>query len=455
MSAKVAKNKHVLVVDDDPSQRSLFESFLAGQGFEVTTAASADKALDLIERDTPAMLISDVRMPGLSGLELLHLVREKSPTLPVLLVTAYADVRDAVGAMRGGAINYLEKPIDLDELLRAVLEAVGLEQPRAALAFETQSLPDGIVAQSPEMAEVLRQAALVAPSETRALITGESGVGKEVVADIIHAWSPRAQGPIVKINCAAIPETLLESELFGHQQGAFTGATADRVGLFERASGGTILLDEIGEMSPTLQAKLLRVTQDGTFHRVGTSDERQTDARILAATNRDLEAEVDEGRFREDLFYRLNVMEIYLPPLRERKADILPLAIRFATEFGHDRPRFSPDATMCLEVYSWPGNIRELRNAIERATLLAQGDILLPQHLPHKIQDAVDRGHATADHAKTEHHMVDIERAAILRALRRCDYNRTDAARALGISRRALTYKLRAYRDQGFAINPE
>lgn len=455
MPGKTAEKVRILVVDDDPGQRSLLESFLEGQGFDVITASSGTDALDLFEREVPTMLISDVRMPGLSGLDLLGLVHQKSPMLPVLLVTAYADIRDAVGAMRSGAVNYLEKPIDLDELLRIVKDVIPNEEPLAAPPGNEHSLPKGIVAHSPEMAEVLRQVALVAPSEARILLTGESGAGKEVLADIIHNWSPRAKGSIVKVNCAAIPETLLESELFGHQKGAFTGATANRTGLFERANGGTILLDEIGEMSPALQAKLLRVIQDGTYLPVGSNEERQTDARILAATNRNLEGEIQEGRFREDLFYRLNVMEIYLPPLRERQADILPLAKCFAAEFGQDQPRFSPDATMCLELYSWPGNIRELRNAIERATLLACGEVILPQHLPQKVFQDTNGGNTSDDKARSANRMADIERTVILTALKEHNYNRTETARAIGISRRALTYKLRAYRERGFAIDAE
>lgn len=455
MPEKAGEKVHILVVDDDPGQRSLLESFLTGHGFTVVTAASGSEALNLLDQDVPTMLISDVRMPGMSGLDLLKHVRKNSPMLPVLLVTAYADIRDAVGAMRGGAVNYLEKPIDLDELLRVVQENIEVEQKQLPSSKKEHALPEGVVAQSPEMADVLRQVALVAPSETRVLITGESGAGKEVVADIIHAWSPRAKASVVKINCAAIPETLLESELFGHKKGAFTGATDDRIGLFERANGGTIFLDEIGEMSPALQAKLLRVIQDGTYLRVGSNDEHHNNARILAATNRNLEEEIKEGRFREDLFYRLNVMEIFLPPLRERKDDILPLATCFAAEFGQIQPRFSPDATSCLEAYTWPGNIRELRNAIERAVLLACGEIILPQHLPKKIYQDTSNDYITEDQVHSTSRMAEIERTAILKALKACNYNRTETSRTLGISRRALTYKLRRYREQGFAIDPD
>ena len=443
----------ILVVDDDASQRGLLSSFLTGQGFLSASASSAEEALQILATQDIAMLISDVRMPGISGLDLLRRVREKNLLLPVLLVTAYADVRDAVGAMRDGAANYLEKPIDLDELLASVRQALGMDGPGHAPVADLPPLPESLVAQSPQMQEVVRQAALVAPSDTRILITGESGAGKEVVADLIHAWSPRAVGPFVKVNCAAIPEPLLESELFGHEKGAFTGAAMQRVGRFEQAEGGTILLDEIAEMTPMLQAKLLRITQDGAYQRVGSNAERRTDVRILAATNRNLDTEVQQGRFREDLFFRLNVMEIYVPPLRERPADVTALATRFAAEFSGGRPRFSPWAVSCLELYDWPGNVRELRNAMERAVLVARGEVILPDHLPGRVQKA---GLGTSAEPEgpgpTGKRMEDVERAVILQALREHEFNRTETARALGISRRALLYKINRLRDQGYQV---
>jgi transcriptional regulator with PAS, ATPase and Fis domain len=277
-------------------------------------------------------------------------------------------------------------------------------------------------------------------------------VGKEVLADVIHAWSPRSEGPLVKVNCAAIPETLLESELFGHEKGAFTGAIAQRVGRFEQAKQGTIFLDEIGEMSPLLQAKLLRVTQDGKFQRVGSNAEIQTNARLLAATNRDLEEEVREGRFREDLFYRLNVVELNIPPLRERKEDILPLAHHFLKQLTQGRARLSSAATMILEQYHWPGNVRELRNALERASLLSRGELILSEHLPgrvtHPSQEA-ETAEATSDPERLE----ELERQAILQTLQKHQFNRSETARALGISRRALLYKLQKLREQGFAVD--
>jgi DNA-binding NtrC family response regulator len=445
----------ILIVDDDPSQRSLLESFLIGQGFAVVTAASGEQALATLSSQEIDMMVSDVRMPGISGLETLRQARQKNSVLPVLLVTAYADVRDAVGAMRDGAVNYLEKPIDLDELLSWVRRSIGLDDDVQARVSDELELPEHVIAQSTQIRGVFREAALVAPSETRILITGESGAGKEVVADLIHGWSRRSAGPLVKVNCAAIPETLLESELFGHVKGAFTGATTDRVGRFEQADGGTILLDEIAEMSPALQAKLLRVMEDGTFQRLGSSDERRTDARVLASTNSNLENEVEKGRFRQDLFFRLNVIEIYVPPLRERQADIVPLASLFAAEFSGARPRLSASVITCLELYEWPGSVRELRNAMERASLMARGELILPEHLPKRVQKAGFATDAESGKPSSGNRMDDVERAGILQTLRENKYNRTQTARALGISRRALIYKLRRFREQGHVVEAE
>jgi DNA-binding NtrC family response regulator len=448
-------NKTILVVDDDAGQRSLLKSFLTGQGFAVIAVASGQEALSFLASARPALLISDVRMPGLSGLELLERVREQIPELPVLLVTAYAEVRDAVGAIRSGAVDYLEKPIDLDELLATVGRTLGLSGLPITPSTAGLPLPEGVIAHSEAMQDVLREVALVAPSETRLLITGESGVGKEVVTDIIHRWSPRAHGPLVKVNCAAIPENLLESELFGHEKGAFTGAVGKRIGRFEEADKGTLLLDEIGEMSPALQAKLLRVTQDGAFNRVGSNAEQRTNVRIVAATNRDLEREVEEGRFREDLYYRLNVIEIHVPPLRERRADIVAMAQRFAAEFSRGKPRFSPGAMACMESYGWPGNVRELRNAIERAVLLARGEVILTEHLPKRMQQEPVESVQAEEPIEPGSRMEDVERTTILKALRECQFNRTEAARLLGISRRTLTYRLQTYRRQGYPVDSE
>jgi DNA-binding NtrC family response regulator len=443
----------ILIVDDDRGQRSLLETFLQAQGYATQSASSGEAALQLLAQEPFAMMISDVRMPGMSGLETLRRVRQTHPALPVLLVTAFADIRSAVAAMRDGAVNYLAKPIDLEELIASVRRAIdGRPQAPAPPPQAALKLPSGIVTQSPLMRAVFRDAAVIAPSESRVLITGESGVGKEVLADVIHLWSPRSRGPLVKVNCAAIPENLLESELFGHEKGAFTGAVQQRVGRFEEANGGTIFLDEIGELPPSLQAKLLRVVHDGTFRRIGSGRDLATDARVLAATNRDLEAEIAAGRFREDLFYRLNVMEIHIPPLRERPEDILPLATHFIGQFSRQKSRFSASVTASLSRYAWPGNVRELRNAMERAALLSRGEIVLPEHLPARVLAATTTAPAPAGDTQR---LEEIEREAILRALRKNHFNRTETARELAISRRALLYKLQRLREQGVPVDPE
>ncbi len=448
----------ILIVDDDAGQRSLLDSFLRGQGFQTIVASSGEMALEALGVHPVSMMISDVRMPGMTGLETLRKARQQHAVLPVLLVTAFPDVRDAVGAMRDGAVNYLEKPIDLDELLATVRKTTGMETPAAPILAQMPPLPEGVVAMSPLMQAVFRDAFLVATSDSRILITGESGVGKEILADVIHAWSPRAAGPLIKMNCAAIPENLLESELFGHEKGAFTGAVSQRIGRFEEASTGTLLLDEIAELSSGLQAKLLRAVQDGKFQRVGSNKELHTHARILAATNRNLEKEVEQGRFREDLFYRLNVIELFVPPLRERVADIVPLAGQFVASFSNRRARFSAAVIQVLEHYSWPGNVRELRNAMERATLLAHGELILPDHLPMRMRQpapgvAVPDGSQPGP-ASQSSQLEDLERQAILQALSDHRYNRTETAKALGISRRALTYKIQYLKEAGFQTDP-
>jgi DNA-binding NtrC family response regulator len=456
MTTELRKNNHktarILIVDDDAGQRSLLDSFLRGQGFETFVVDSGEKALETLRSQSVSMMISDVRMPGMTGLETLRRARQEHAVLPVLLVTAYADIREAVGAMRDGALNYLAKPIDLDELLATVRQVTGLSKSVPLKFSADKQLPAQVVARSPLMQAVFHDASLIAPSESRVLITGESGVGKEVLAEVIHSWSARTSGPLVKVNCAAIPETLLESELFGHEKGAFTGATAQRIGRFELANGGTIFLDEIADMSPHLQAKLLRVTQDGLFNRVGSNRELHTNARILAATNRQLEEEVKAGRFREDLFYRLNVVELHLAPLRERPEDILPLASAFISEFTQGKARFSSPVTEFLTRYNWPGNVRELRNAMERAALLSRGELILPDHLPSRVRSA-EPAAPTVEPGEAER-LGEIERQAIFQALRKHDYNRTETAKALGISRRALIYKLQRFRELGYEVDP-
>ncbi len=452
MSPERPANPTILVVDDDPGQRQLLAGYLRQQGYTVLLAASGEEALTSLAAHTVGMMISDVRMPGMSGLQLLRRAREAHATLPILLVTGYADIRNAVEAMRDGALNYLEKPIDFDELQALVRETLGGTRPPPPALPLDRPLPDDVIAESPAMRDVLREAALVAPFDSRVLITGESGTGKDVLAKLIHAWSPRRGRPMLAVNCAALPELLLESELFGHEKGAFTGAVDGRHGRFEEAHGGTVFLDEIGEMSPALQSKLLRVTQDGTFQRLGSNREYTTDVRLIAATNRDLDAEVAAGRFREDLFYRLTVIELHLPPLRERTADILPLANFFAARHTQGRHRLSPAVATSLTLYGWPGNVRELQNAMERAVLMARGGVILPEHLPRRILEAVGTPAAAAPAEVGGGRLQNIEDLVIIQTLREHGYNRTETAKALGISRRALIYKLRRLEEAGHAI---
>ncbi len=440
------KPRTILVVDDEPSQRKLLGGFLESVGFQAAEAASAEDALALIRRSAPDMVLLDVRLPGMSGIEALAEIRKTSEHLPVLLITAYADLRQAVAAMKGGADDYLAKPLDLDELEAAIVDALGTPQAGARAgagqsAGLKERLPRDLVCESPAMRHVVETIAVVAPSQAPILILGPSGAGKEVIARLIHQWSPRAGGPLVAANCAGLPESLIESELFGHTKGAFTGACETRQGFFRAAHGGTLFLDEIGELPVHLQPKLLRALESGQITPVGSDVPVPVDTRLVAATNRDLTEAVREGKFREDLYYRINVVEVSVPPLSERYDDILPLARRFAVEFAGAPVRLSPQAVDCLLAYPWPGNVRELRNAIQRACLLCRGDVILPEHLPPKVA-ALAAGAGTPSPATGR--LSQVERATILATLAECNGNRTHAAKKLGISRRALIYKLRA-----------
>jgi len=435
----------ILVVDDEASQRDLLGGFVESLGFGVCEAASAEEAIEIIRRQPPDMVLLDVRLPGLSGIAALPAIREIAAELPVLLVTAHADLRQAVAAMKGGADDYLAKPIDLDELAVAIADSLGRAGDNIRQAPEpAKSLPAWFVAESPAMRRLVETVAVVAPSDAPVLITGESGTGKEVVAQLVHAWSPRREQPLVAANCAGLPESLIESELFGHTKGAFTGATHDRPGFFRAAHGGTLFLDEIGDLPLHLQPKLLRALDSGKITPVGSDVPVDMDARLIAATNRNLEKAVEEARFRDDLYYRINVVELHVPTLRERREGILPMARRFAAEFSGGPVRLSPNCMQCLLAYSWPGNVRELRNAIQRACLLCRGDIILPEHLPPKIAGL----RADTQGGQGQGRLSQVERATILATLAETNGNRTQAAQKLGISRRALLYKLRAMDDE-------
>jgi len=451
------ESKSILVVEDDAGQRGILEGFLRRRGYRIHSASNAEAALDFLEGNSPDVVLMDVRMPGMGGLKGLERMRELSPTLPVILLTAYAEVRDAVEAMRHGALDYLEKPVDLEELSIVITEAIGGAS--GAEQVKLPPLPDGFIVSSDAMRRSVNEASLVAPTEATVLITGESGTGKERVAEFIHLQSPRRQGPLIRVNCAAIPENLVESELFGHKKGAFTGAEANRLGRFEAAAGGTILLDEVGELPLHIQPKLLRVLEGGSFERVGESETKITDARVIACTNRDLEREVARGAFREDLFWRLNVFRIHLPSLKERREEI-PLLVRsFLARLGRGKARLSPAACRVLESYDWPGNIRELANVIERAAILAAGDVILPENLPDSLRRGApgNRKEAPGTNSPLEEKeqgtgeapgsftVEEAERHAIREALNRTGGNRTRAAKLLGISRRTLLYRLKKY----------
>ncbi len=436
----------ILVVDDEAAQRQLLRGFLESIGFHVREAASAEEALAAIGRQRPDMVLLDVRLPGINGMQCLAEIRRIAVDLPVLLITAYADLRQAVSAMKSGADDYLAKPIDLDELAVVISDTLGLADAAAAGnrgpgQSPVPALPKGIVCESAGMRHVVQTAAVIAKSDAPVLITGPSGAGKEVIAQLIHRWSGRSNRPLVAANCAGLPESLIESELFGHVRGAFTGATSARPGFFRAAHQGTLFLDEIGELPLTMQPKLLRALESGQVTPVGSDQPVEIDTRLVAATNRDLAEAVEQGQFREDLYYRINVVELYVPPLGERREDIPKLARLFATQFAGGPVRLSPQTMHCLVANTWTGNVRELRNAMQRACLLCRGDIIMPEHLPAKIAGLASRDGADDS---TTGRLSQVERTTILTTLEECQGNRTQAAKKLGISRRGLIYKLRA-----------
>jgi DNA-binding NtrC family response regulator len=445
----MAKGKaSILVVDDEPAMRLLVAAILKDEGHDVTAAANGEEALQLIERRHYHLIISDLRMPGMSGVDLLERVKQGDPETAVILLTAFGTVEGAVEAMRKGAAHYLLKPLaNPDELrlaVRRVLEERRIADEATTLRQATEAVfPFGeIIAGDSQMQAALDLARTVAPTDSTALITGETGTGKELIARAIHHWSGRSSQAFVAVNCAALAESLLESELFGHEKGAFTGAVAQRRGRFELAHGGTLFLDEVGEMSPALQAKLLRVLQDGTLERVGGTKTVTVDVRVIAATNRDLAQMVGARAFREDLFYRLSVFPIHLPPLRERPSDIPSLAehiLRQVTRrLGKRITGFSKEAVSLLREYGWPGNIRELQNVVERAVILCQEERILPAHL--------NLGPASpASAAAGPKTLKELERDAILSALAACHGNRRDAAKQLGIGLRTLYARLKEY----------
>ena len=446
----------ILIVDDEKVQLEILEGFLVKQGYEATAAEDGQKALEKFKNGSFDLVLTDYRMPGMDGIQLLREVRRLQPEAVVVIMTAYGTVGTAVAAMKEGAYDYLTKPIDLDELLlliQRVEREVGLDQENRELKEQLREKfkVDFIVSASRQMEEALNLVGRVSRSSATILILGESGTGKELIARAIHYSSPRADKPFVKVNCAALPENLLESELFGHEKGAFTGAVARRIGRFELADQGSIFLDEIGDLSPSLQMKLLRVLQEKEFERVGSNQTIRSDVRVIAATNRNLEEAIRKGTFREDLYYRLNVVTVSLPPLRERKEDIPLLVEHFLKKYNRENKKnvtsLSKEARDLLMHYDYPGNVRELENIVERAVVLCRGDALTTQDLPLNLREGqaeavLERDRGTQSLPDT---LEEIERQLIVKALERSGGVQTKAAEELGISERVLRYKMKKY----------
>ena len=439
----------VYIVDDDASVREAVSSLLRSEGLTVETFGSAREFLASPRRDAPGCLVLDVELPGLSGLDLQRELVKENARVPIIFLTGHGDIPMSVRAIQAGALDFLTKPVDADLLLEAIER--GIAQDHGPVWY------GGVIGTSPLWRAVIGQAVKVGPAETTVLLTGESGTGKEVVAHLIHRGSRRAEGPFVALNCAALPEALLESELFGYEKGAFTGAVSARAGRLEQAAGGTLLLDEVGEMSPAVQAKFLRVLQEREFQRLGGTRMLKADVRVIAATNRDLKAAMTRGAFREDLYYRLHVFAIHLPPLRERPEDILPLLEHFVQALGPvviGRPAagISREARAHLLAHAWPGNVRELRNAVERALILCEGGLINPEHLPWYTESAnrapPPPAAAQAPVGEFPAQGVDLEameRTLIERALKEAGQNKSKAARLLGLTRTKLYTRMQRF----------
>jgi two-component system response regulator AtoC len=449
--------RRVLVVDDEENQRLVLRTLLKRQGYEVETAESGEAALALVDTFGPDVVLTDVRMPKMGGLDLLATLQAKGNEATVIVMSAYGNVDDALEAIKAGAYDYVQKPFKHDEIvltLRKAEEREALRRENRALREEIRKEHqfEQILAKSQSMQEIFRTISKIADYKTTVLISGESGTGKELVARALHERSSRRAGNFVAVNCGAIPENLLESELFGHKKGAFTDATNDRRGLFEEADGGTLFLDEIGELPTALQVKLLRVLQDEMIRRVGDSRDLKVDVRIIAATHRDLAAEVKAARFREDLFYRLNVLPILVPPLRTRREDIALLIDHFVARnnarLGTSIRGVDTEARRLLVEYSWPGNVRELENTIERAMVLSEGDLLVAADLPDRIREVRDpvQVQLSSGELSIKKTTRVIEETLIRRALQKTKGNRTRAAEVLELSHRALLYKIKDYK---------
>jgi DNA-binding NtrC family response regulator len=451
----------LLVVDDEINAADALAALLRDDGYEVTVAYDAENALKVLEGQEPDLVLTDLRLPGLDGIELLGRIKQMHPATMVILMTAFGTVKNAVKAMKLGAEDYLTKPVDVEELELVVERALDRKILLAEAGVLRQRLEqkyrfDNLVGESPQMLTVLKSVRQIAPSSASVLLLGESGTGKELFAQAIHENSPRKRRPFVKVACAALPETLLESELFGHEKGSFTGAIATRAGRFEIADGGTLFLDEIGDISPTVQVKLLRFLEEHQFERVGGNRTIKVDVRVVAATHRDLKARIGEGTFREDLYYRLNVIELHIPPLRERHTDIPLLAhhflVRFAAANGKEVRGFSDEALGLLLRHSWPGNVRELENAIERAVVLSSEPVLSAAHFPTLAAYSAEPAKGVAFGLRIPGSTLDeIEREAIQRTLESVSGSTSRAAQILGISPRKIQYKLKEYQSRAAA----
>lgn len=446
--------KKILVVDDDATHRLMLEAVLESEGYEVYQADDGETAVDAVKKEFYDFILMDIRMARMSGIDALKEIKKISPGIPVLIMTAYASVETAVDALKSGAYDYITKPLDTEKLKRIIaseLEHSDLKQEVAVLKERLGDRFDlsNIIGKSRKMKEVFEILAMAAPSDATVLIKGESGTGKELIANAIHQNSPRAGNPFIKVNCAALPEPLLESELFGHERGAFTGAVSMRKGRFELADGGSIFLDEISEMSPAMQARLLRVLQEQEFDRVGGMKTVKVDVRVISATNKDLELEVKEGRFREDLFYRLNVISVPLPSLRERKEDIPVLAEHFLSVFSEKNRRvikgFHPKTLDLFMRHDWPGNVRELENTIERCVIMTRSESISPGDLPMNIQALSGDLEEDNTGVRPGWSMREVERDLIIKTLEQTGGNKTKAAEILGINRKTLQNKLKEY----------
>jgi two-component system, NtrC family, response regulator HydG len=454
----IQKPFQILVVDDDPSHLKILATIIRSWGYDVSDADDGTKAVEMVKERSFDLILMDVRMSEMSGIDALKQIGDYNPSIPIIIMTAYSSVDSAVEALKAGAYDYLTKPLDFDVLkltLERALEHAGLKAENKTLKQQLTVGYDlkNIIGKSPKMKEMIDMMAMIAPSEATVLITGESGTGKELIAKSIHYNSSRKNNPLVVVNCAALTESLLESELFGHEKGAFTGADKRREGRFMQANKGTIFLDEIGETSPAMQAKLLRVIQEREIQRVGGDETFNVDVRILAATNKNLEDEVENGGFREDLYYRLNVVTLKVPPLSERQEDIALLAQHFLKKYAEKNRKkiqtFTPIAMDMLLKYDWPGNVRELENIIERAVILLTGDHITEKEIPSNITDVYAERSGLIEQQKPagmgNRPLEEIEKEAILTTLEAAGGNKSETARRLKINRKTLHKKLKYY----------